>query len=622
MIGSVLIANRGEIARRIIRTARRLGVATVAVYSEADAGAPHVAEADQAVLIGPPPARESYLKADAILEAARVTGAEAIHPGYGFLSENADFAEQVGRAGLVWVGPPAAAIRAMGLKDAAKRLMAEAGVPTTPGYLGEDQSAGVLAREAAAIGWPVLIKAVAGGGGKGMRRVDRAEDFAAALDGARREAAAAFGDDRVLLERYVTRPRHIEVQVFGDSFGDVVHLFERDCSLQRRHQKVVEEAPAPGMDAATRAAICEAAVRAARAVDYVGAGTVEFIADASQGLSAERIWFMEMNTRLQVEHPVTEAITGLDLVEWQLRVASGEPLPLTQDRIAMSGHAMEARLYAEDPAKGFLPSIGPLTEFFIPDLGARLDSGVDKGGEITPFYDPMIAKLIVHAPDRQVAASQLAVVCGAVEVWPVKTNAGFLARLVSEPDFRAGEVDTGFIEARLDALTAKPAPSDFLATEAATALAAPEDGEPWTAGALGGFRLGAAAAPSLVQADERVFEAHVERALESAWVAHDGEVVLFEGGEAYTFSRPRSAGGDAEHAGDGQVRAPMPGRIVLLPVAAGDTVAKGEALVTLEAMKMEHAQVAPFDGTVAAVLCAVGDQVSEGALLIRLEAAA
>ncbi|HEY1427157.1 MAG TPA: biotin carboxylase N-terminal domain-containing protein [Caulobacteraceae bacterium] len=621
MIGSLLIANRGEIARRIIRTARRLGVATVAVYSEADAGAPQVAEADHAVLIGPPAARASYLNAEAILEAARVTGAEAIHPGYGFLSENAEFAEQVGRAGLVWVGPPPAAIRAMGLKDAAKRLMAKAGVPTTPGYLGDDQSAAVLAREAAAIGFPVLIKAVAGGGGKGMRRVDAAADFAAALESARREASAAFGDDRVLLERYVTRPRHIEVQVFGDTQGNVVHLFERDCSLQRRHQKVVEEAPAPGMDEATRGAICAAAVRAAKAVNYVNAGTIEFIADASQGLTAERIWFMEMNTRLQVEHPVTEAITGLDLVEWQLRVAAGEPLPLTQDEIVMSGHAMEARLYAEDPARGFLPSIGPLTEFFIPDLGARVDSGVEKGGEITPFYDPMIAKLIVHAPDREIAASQLAVACGAVEAWPVKTNAGFLARLVSEPDFRAGEVDTGFIEARLEALTAKPPPSDFLKTEAATSLAAPDDGALWTAGALAGLRLAAPAAPSLVQADDQVFEAELDPNLEPAWAAQDGQVVLFEDGEAYAFSRPRSAGGDVEHAGDGQVRAPMPGRIVLTPVAVGDRVVKGQTLVTLEAMKMEHAQAAPFDATVAEVLCAVGDQVTEGALLIRLEAA-
>ena len=366
MIGSLLIANRGEIARRIIRTARRLGVRTVAVYSEADAAAPHVAEADQAVAIGPAPARESYLVAEAVLEAARATGAEAIHPGYGFLSENAAFAEAVVAAGLTWVGPPPAAIRAMGLKDAAKRLMAAAGVPVTPGYLGEDQSPERLAREAEAIGWPVLIKAVAGGGGKGMRKVGAAAEFGAALNAARREAASAFGDDRVLLEKFVTHPRHIEVQVFGDAHGNVVHLFERDCSLQRRHQKVVEEAPAPGMDAATRAALCAVAVRAAQAVNYRGAGTVEFIADASDGLKADRIWFMEMNTRLQVEHPVTEAITGLDLVEWQLRVASGEALPLSQDQITMSGHAMEARLYAEDPSKGFLPSTGPLTHFRLP----------------------------------------------------------------------------------------------------------------------------------------------------------------------------------------------------------------------------------------------------------------
>ena len=402
LIGSLLIANRGEIARRIIRTARRLGVRTVAVYSEADAGQPHVREADEAIPIGPPPARESYLRGDAILDAARRTGAEAIHPGYGFLSENAEFAEAVIGAGLIWVGPPPAAIRAMGLKDAAKRLMAEAGVPVTPGWLGDDQSAASLAREAAAIGWPVLIKAVAGGGGKGMRRVDRAEDFAAALDAARREAASAFADDRVLLEKYVSRPRHIEVQVFGDLHGHIVHLFERDCSLQRRHQKVVEEAPAPGMDGAVREALCAAAVRAAAAVGYAGAGTVEFIADASEGLRADRIWFMEMNTRLQVEHPVTEAITGLDLVEWQLRVASGEPLPLTQDQIAINGHAVEARLYAEDPARRFLPSTGPLTHFVLP-TSVRVDSGVEPGGEITPFYDPMIAKLIAHAPNREAA---------------------------------------------------------------------------------------------------------------------------------------------------------------------------------------------------------------------------
>jgi len=633
MIESVLIANRGEIARRIIRTARRLGVRTVAVYSEADTGAPHVAEADEAVLIGPPPVRESYLRADAILDAARQTGAAAIHPGYGFLSENAAFAEAVMAAGIVWVGPPPAAIRAMGLKDAAKRLMAAAGVPTTPGYLGDDQSAAVLAREAAAIGWPVLIKAVAGGGGKGMRRVDRAEDFTGALEAARREAASAFGDDRVLLERYVTRPRHIEVQVFGDTLGHVVHLFERDCSIQRRHQKVVEEAPAPGMDAATREALCAAAVRAAKAVEYVGAGTIEFIADASEGLKPDRIWFMEMNTRLQVEHPVTEAITGQDLVEWQLRVASGEPLPLAQGEIQMRGHAIEARLYAEDPAKGFLPSTGALTKFFIPRFGVRVDSGVEKGGEIGPFYDPMIAKLIVREDTREAAASQLAFICSAVEAWPIKTNAGFLARLLGDPDFRAGQVDTGFLEARLDALTAKPPPSNFLMTAAATALAQLVDGvmasrhipdkfTTWAAGSLAGFRLSSGPAPSLLECDGQLVEAPTDSSIAAAWETYDDQVVLFEAGEAYVFSRPKAAGAEAGAAGDGRIAAPMPGRITSLAVAVGDAVTKGQTLATLEAMKMEHALVAPFDGTVDKVACAVGQQVSEGQILLSLEAAA
>ncbi|HEY2708869.1 MAG TPA: biotin carboxylase N-terminal domain-containing protein [Caulobacteraceae bacterium] len=619
MIGSVLIANRGEIARRIIRTAQRLGVRTIAIYSEADADAPHVREANQAVLIGPPPARESYLDAERVLAAAKATDAEAIHPGYGFLSENAAFAEAVIAAGRIWVGPPPAAIRAMGLKDAAKRLMAEAGVPTTPGYLGDDQAAETLAREAATIGFPVLIKAVAGGGGKGMRRVDQASDFAAALDAARREAASSFGDDRVLLERYVTRPRHIEVQVFGDSHGNIVHLFERDCSLQRRHQKVVEEAPAPGMDAATRAQLCDAAVRAARAVNYVGAGTIEFIADASEGLRADRIWFMEMNTRLQVEHPVTEAITGLDLVEWQLRVASGEPLPLTQDQIEMIGHAMEARLYAEDPAKGFLPSTGRLDELFIGSPDIRVDSGVEVDGEIGPFYDPMIAKLIAYEPTREEAAERLALACGATEVWPVNTNAGFLTRLLSEPDFIAGQVDTGFIEARLERLTAPAEPSIFLRNEAASALAPAPDLTPWSGTLLAGFRLGAAPAPSLVEANGQVFEAHVDP-LMAPMFPGEREVVLFEGGEAFAFTRPRSVADEAGAAGDGKILAPMPGRIASLAVAAGDAVTRGQTLVTLEAMKMEHALMAPFDGVVDEVRCEVGEQVTEGALLLLLSA--
>ncbi len=488
MLSSLLIANRGEIARRVIRTARRLGVRTVAVHSDADAGAPFVAEADEAIRIGPPSAAESYLRGEAVIAAARATGAEAIHPGYGFLSENADFAGAVLAAGLIWVGPPPAAIRSMGLKDAAKRLMAEAGVPTTPGYLGEDQGEARLKREAGRIGFPVLIKAVAGGGGKGMRKVDSAAGFAAALAAARREAKAAFGDDRVLLETWVNRPRHIEVQVFADAAGGVVHLFERDCSLQRRHQKVIEEAPAPGMDAATRQAVCEAAVKAARAVGYVGAGTVEFIADGSQGLRPDRIWFMEMNTRLQVEHPVTEAVTGVDLVEWQLRVASGEPLPLAQDQIRLNGAAIEARLYAEDPAGGFLPSTGPLTRFRLPDEDVRVDAGVEEGGAITAFYDPMIAKLIAHAPDRTDAARALAAACREVQVWPVRTNAAFLARCLEHPDFLAGEIDTGFIERRIGDLAPPRAPTGAALRAAAWARIEGQgaDASPWRA--LAGFR--------------------------------------------------------------------------------------------------------------------------------------
>ena len=511
MIASVLIANRGEIARRIIRTARRLGIGSIAVYSEADAGAAHVREADAAVAIGPAPARESYLDIPAILAAADQSGAQAIHPGYGFLSENAAFAQRVIDKGLIWVGPPPAAILAMGRKDSAKQLMLEAGVPVTPGYLAADQDAARLAKEAARIGWPVLIKAVAGGGGKGMRKVAATGEFADALAAARREAAAAFGDDRVLLEKYVTRPRHIEVQVFADAHGGAVHLFERDCSIQRRHQKVIEEAPAPGMDESTRQAVCSAAVSAARAVDYRGAGTVEFIADASNGLRADRIWFMEMNTRLQVEHPVTEAITGLDLVEWQFRVAAGEPLPRTQSEISIAGHAIEARLYAEDPAAGFLPSIGPLTVFAMPS-SVRVDAAVEAGDAVTPHYDPMIAKLISHGPDRAGAIAALAAACEAIAVWPVKTNGWFLKRCLADADFAAGEADTGFINARMGQLTARPEPSaEALAATAgalATAAARGPRGEgPWAGASLFGFRLGApATAPLRLYAGERAFE--------------------------------------------------------------------------------------------------------------------
>ena len=624
MISSLLIANRGEIARRIIRTARRMGVRTVAVFSDADAKAPHVREADQAIAIGAAPAADSYLRGDVILDAARRSRAQAIHPGYGFLSENAAFAEEVIAADLVWIGPPPAAIRAMGLKDAAKRLMAAAGVPVTPGYLGDDQSAERLAQEAEAIGYPVLIKAVAGGGGKGMRRVDRAGDFLPALAAAKREALAAFGEERVLLETYVARPRHIEVQVFGDQQGHVVHLFERDCSLQRRHQKVIEEAPAPGMDPAVRAAICQAAVRAAEAVGYVGAGTVEFIADASQGLRADRIWFMEMNTRLQVEHPVTEAVTGLDLVEWQLRVASGEPLPLAQDQIRLDGCAIEARLYAEAPAAGFLPSTGPLTHFHLPD-DVRVDAAVEQGDEVTPFYDPMIAKLIAHAPLRGAEAEQLAQACERVEVWPVKTNAGFLARCLAHPDFIQGEVDTGFIEARLDALlgSAEP-PQAVLAAAARERMSeGARDASPW--GALPGFRLNAPSELAVrLQSGGQVFTAvpaATPDAGTSAMMSGD-HVVVFHHGDVFDFTDPAAVDEGEAAAGDGVIRSPMPGRIVAVLALVGDTVAKGAPLVTLEAMKMEHLLVAPFDGVMTEVRAVAGDQVSEGAVLARLDKAA
>jgi acetyl/propionyl-CoA carboxylase alpha subunit len=627
MFKSILVANRGEIARRVFATARRMGLETIAVYSEADAGAAHVADADQAVLIGPAAARESYLMPERIIAAAKATGAEAIHPGYGFLSENADFADAVIAAGLIWIGPPSAAIRAMGLKDAAKALMQKAGVPVTPGYLGEDQAPATLAKEAARIGFPVLIKAVAGGGGKGMRKVDRSEDFDAALASCKREAASSFGDDRVLLETYVTRPRHIEVQVFGDTQGNVVHLYERDCSLQRRHQKVIEEAPAPGMDAKTRAAITEAAVKAAKAVKYVGAGTIEFIADASQGLRSDRIWFMEMNTRLQVEHPVTEMVTGLDLVEWQLRVAAGEPLPLKQKDIGLTGHAVEARLYAESPSNGFLPSTGMLEHFELPPT-VRADTGVEEGGEVTPFYDPMIAKLIAHAETRDQALAELAEACDAVEVWPVRTNAGFLARCLETPDFIVGDLDTGFIERNLADLTAAPEPSPAAlsaAAEAATAVGKSRetDASPWRD--LTGFRLNATpdATVRLFFSGKPVLARGIETAAQrSVLLTDEDEIVVFEAGEAFVFASHPPAADEVGAAADGQIRSPMPGKVTGLSVKAGDKVVKGQALLTLEAMKMEHALTAPFDGVVDSVAVTLGGQVSEGAVLAKLTAAA
>jgi propionyl-CoA carboxylase alpha chain/3-methylcrotonyl-CoA carboxylase alpha subunit len=674
MFKSVLVANRGEIACRVFRTARRMGVRTIAVYSEADARALHVREADEAVLIGPAPARESYLDAAKVLAAAKATGAEAIHPGYGFLSENADFAEAVAAAGLVWIGPPPAAIRAMGLKDAAKTLMIEAGVPVTPGYLGEDQSLTRLQKEADAIGYPVLIKAVAGGGGKGMKKVERAQDFADGLASAQREGQSSFGDPRVLIEKYITRPRHIEVQVFGDSHGNAVHLYERDCSLQRRHQKVIEEAPAPGMDAATRKAVTDAAVRAARAVNYEGAGTIEFIADASEGLKADRIWFMEMNTRLQVEHPVTEAVTGVDLVEWQFRVAAGEPIPLKQEDIPLNGWAMEARLYAEDPANGFLPSIGKLEHFLMPNPNSyhhphdvRVDTGVEEGGEVSQFYDPMIAKIIAHADTRTEAAERLAAACGDVEVWPVRTNAAFLSRCLSHPRFVAGDVDTGFIAAEEDALLRSEVPDAVVA--AAFAAQADKDDyyrtgmygdgqETWRSSshALFGFRLNGPGyfKRSMTVAGQPV-EAHFRAMdgdtwwevktgdrtwtagavsgrrvlLEDAATGEDASVevadelsVLFLDGQAWPYGPLTHVGGPGHSAAsDGSLRAPMPGKIVATPAKPGDTVAKGQPVVVLEAMKMEHALVAPFDGVVGDIAVTVGDQVSADSVLAVVTAA-
>jgi 3-methylcrotonyl-CoA carboxylase alpha subunit len=624
MIRSLLIANRGEIACRIVRTARRLGVRTVAVFSDADRHAMHVREADEAVYVGASPARESYLVGEKIIAAARATGAEAIHPGYGFLSENAEFAEAVEAAGLVWVGPKAHSIRAMGLKDAAKRLMDAAGVPTTPGYLGDDQAPERLQAAADAIGYPVLIKAVAGGGGKGMRRVNHAAEFQDMLASCKREAAASFGDDRVLIEKYILRPRHIEVQVFGDSHGNVVHLFERDCSLQRRHQKVIEEAPAPGMDEPTRAAVCGAAVKAAQAVDYVGAGTIEFIADASEGLRGDRIWFMEMNTRLQVEHPVTEEITGQDLVEWQLRVASGEPLPLRQDELSIRGWAMEARLYAEDPAHEFLPSTGRLDHFVLP-RGVRIDTGVDEGDRISPYYDPMIAKVIARGGSREEAAERLTEALHEVEVWPVRTNAGFLARAAADPDFRGGDVDTSFIPSRIDTLVPDPEPSDGVWNLAATALLASDFGngdeqDPWAA--LQGFRLNADAHPSVALAhrgEVRVVEAG-GGAIEGMATASGAHVLVFSSGQAFAFTLPGVGGGGAGGAaGDGTLLSPMPGRVLSVEVRQGDSVAKGQKLLTLEAMKMEHSLVAPFDGIVAELAAEAGAQVTEGTMLVRVE---
>jgi len=623
MFSTLLIANRGEIACRVIRTAKRMGVRTVAVYSDADAGALHVEMADEAVRIGPPPARESYLDGAAILAAAKATGAQAIHPGYGFLSENAEFAEACAASGIVFVGPPPAAIRAMGLKDRAKALMAKAGVAVVPGYLGEDQAPKKLAEEAAKIGYPVLIKAVAGGGGKGMRRVDAAKDFAAALEGAKREAKSSFGDDRVLIEKYVTSPRHIEMQVFADLHGNCIHLFERDCSLQRRHQKVIEEATAPGMPPAMRKAMGEAAVKAAKAVGYVGAGTVEFIADASDGLKPDRFWFMEMNTRLQVEHPVTEAITGFDLVEWQLRVAAGEPLPKTQKDIHAKGHAIEVRLYAEDPQKGFLPSVGRLERLRLPQgEGVRVDTGVREGDAVSPFYDPMIAKVIAWDETREGAAAKLADALETTQIAGLQTNNAFLIRILKHPDFLGAHIDTGFIERHLAQLVppAAPPPEDILEAAAQLVVAestARESVDPWNA--ADGFRLGGAVKPAvefLVDGKRRIVAAGggSENALRLA----SGAIAVMRAGETFVLRQydPFEAA-DAVGTASDRITAPMPGKIAQLLVRPGDSVKKGQPLAVLEAMKMEHTLSAPADALVATVDAAAGDQVGEGAIILR-----
>jgi len=663
MFSKILIANRGEIACRVIKTARRLGIKTVAVYSDADRNARHVAMADEAVHIGPSPARDSYLVADKIIAAAQHTGAQAIHPGYGFLSENAGFAETCAKAGIVFIGPPPSAIHAMGSKSEAKKIMEKAKVPLVPGYHGDDQSPDLLAKEAQRIGFPVLIKASAGGGGKGMRVVEEAAKFADALAGAKREAKASFADDHVLVEKYLTRPRHIEIQVFADGHGNCLYLFERDCSIQRRHQKVIEEAPAPNMDPARRKAMGEAAVAAAKAIGYQGAGTVEFIANQDG-----TFYFMEMNTRLQVEHPVTEMITGQDLVEWQLVVAAGGRLPLTQDQLRIDGHAVEVRLYAEDPARNFLPSTGTLVHLRLPEEGphVRVDTGVRQGDVVTPFYDPMIAKVIVHDRDRTSAMRRMAALMGETEVVGVMTNAALLKALCSHPAFVGGEVDTGFIERHRDTLFAQLKPADDRMVAVATLARLMEfepasaSNDPWDQ--KNGFRLLDEGQDEVRwQEGEREVAVIARRRRDGAialglpggtldaWVrrGEDGRLAIKLGSDTFTATVIRRLTMDgvdyavfadganrslrlvdpldvtqyeAAASGEAAVKAPLPGKIIDLRVKAGDKVSKGQPLLVLEAMKMEHTLAAPADGTVKSVRYAVGEQVVEGAELVEFEA--
>ena len=661
MFRKLLVTNRGEIACRVMRTAHRLGIRTVAVYSDADRGALHVEMADEAWRLGPAPASRSYLDIERVVAAAAASGADAVHPGYGFLSESPAFVDACTAAGITFVGPPAAAVRAMGLKDAAKRLMEAAGVPVIPGYHGEEQDDAALLAHARRLGFPVLVKAVAGGGGKGMRRADSEAGFEGALDGARREARASFGDDRVLIERCVPRPRHIEVQVFADAHGNAVHLFERDCSLQRRHQKVIEETPAPGMTQAVRAAMGEAALRAARAIGYRGAGTVEFIADAGEGLREDRFWFMEMNTRLQVEHPVTEMVTGTDLVEWQLRVAAGEPLPAAQAELSIRGHAVEARVYAEDPAHGFLPATGTLAHLEAPreSRGLRVDCGVRTGDAVTPYYDPMIAKVVAHGAGRSAAIERLAGALDAFEIAGVTTNVRFLSRLVADPGFRAGTVDTGLIDRELDALLAPDPVSDEVlavaALHAAGALAPTTDNDgtwedPWSTSI--GWRLwGAAEQRVHLEIDGDAVEALVtfpedggfrvdagtvslcarpirrdggrlvldlgDRVVSARVIPAGTGLYLLHRGRTHSIALPDRAAEDSE-AGSTltQVTAPLPGKVVKTTVRSGDTVARGATVVVLEAMKMELGVEAPRDGTIQEVAVREGDQVVEGAVLV------